>query len=433
MMIRTLIASDSQAREANLALEELDKALSSEQVLADVVRGLPLQVVEGVRKSLTTERRELGTLLSAYEQAKNGNFELLCDKAANDPGSVLIAARIARKLSQKELARKLGLREQAVQRYEAEKYRSISLANYLKFASVLGVEWRMDLSASIRNGWALTKDISPNEARKVLKHARAKGWLTQTDSSDDDSLGQLKRHVADHLVRYGAPSMLRTGLNVVDHSDDWSLLLWKAQVTRRAEAIIEANKLNYRPLEVSWLLDLVRLSVHSDGPARAVELLREHGIVLILEQHIPGMNVDGAAFLVGDVPVIGMTLLRDTLDNFWFTLLHEIAHVIIHYRTGLATGFFDDFQSTAVDELEHEANVFAENMLVPEEAWRRSPARIAKNAAPIEALAAKLGVHSAILFGRVRMERKDYTLFSGKIGQGAVRGQFFNDNHEVLA
>jgi HTH-type transcriptional regulator/antitoxin HigA len=180
---------------------------------------------------------------------------------------------------------------------------------------------------------------------------------------------------------------------------------------------------SYRPLEVSWLLDLVRLSAHDDGPARAAELLKKHGIVLIVEPHIAGMGVDGAAFLVGDVPVVALTLLRDAIDNFWFTLLHEIAHIILHYRTGLATGFFDDVEAVSVDEMEAEANSFAGNLLVPEEVWRRSPARIAKNAAPIEVLARQLGVHPAILFGRVRRERSDYSIFSNKIGQGTVRRQ----------
>jgi Zn-dependent peptidase ImmA (M78 family) len=65
-----------------------------------------------------------------------------------------------------------------------------------------------------------------------------------------------------------------------------------------------------------------------------------------------------------------MTLLRDAVDNFWFTLLHEIAHVVLHYRTGLSAGFFDDVTSTEVDELEGEANAFAGNLLIPKRSGR---------------------------------------------------------------
>lgn len=422
MTTYSLIASETQVREATLALAELDHALSSEQVLASIVKGLPSEVVNGVRKSLSLERREIQELLDAYERAKNGDFALMRRKAGNDPGAALIVARISRKLSQKELARKLGLREQAVQRYESEKYRSISLGNYLKFASVLGLDWRIELGRPESGGWALAQEISPVEIRKVVKHGRERGWFAY-DASDEDGLSQLKRHMAEHVVKYGTPSLLRTGLNVVDHSEDWVLLSWKAQVSRRAEA--EAEGLPpYRPMEVLWLQDLVHLSAREQGPALAVALLRAHGIILIIEPHIPGMGVDGAAFLVGDVPVVALTLRRDSVDNFWFTLLHEIAHIILHYRTGLATGFFDSEEASSADDVEAEANSFAANLLVPEEVWRRSPARIAKNAAPIEALARQLGVHPAILFGRLRKERGDYSIFSNKIGQGTVRRQF---------
>ena len=162
----------------------------------------------------------------------------------------------------------------------------------------------------------------------------------------------------------------------------------------------------------------MQLSKREDGPVEARRLLLEHSIVLITEPHMVGMKIDGAAFLVDDVPVIGMTLLRDALDNFWFTLLHEVAHVILHYRTGLASGFFDDIEKKDVDEFEDEANKFASNMLISEELWSRSPARISKTSEPIERLANQISISPAIVFGRVRMERNNYNIFVDKIGRG---------------
>ncbi|MEO6377900.1 MAG: ImmA/IrrE family metallo-endopeptidase, partial [Caulobacteraceae bacterium] len=198
---------------------------------------------------------------------------------------------------------------------------------------------------------------------------------------------------------------------------------WKAQVTRQAEVVMATKPPRYRAIDVSWLIDLVRLSRFEDGPRRALDLLLQHGIVLIIEPQISGMSLDGASFLVDETPVIGVTLLRDTLDNFWFTLLHEVAHIILHYRTGLSAGFFDDFSDSEFDEFEDEANRFAGNLLIPEEAWVRSPARISKVPDPIERFAARLQIHPAIVFGRVRMERNDYRIFSNHIGRGVVRKQ----------
>ena len=426
MAAATFISTERQAREAEEAIAELDRALSSEQTLKSIVEGLPQEVVEGVRRSLKMERRERATLLQAYQHARSGDFSLLKEQAGNDPGAFLIVARIFRGLSQKDLARKLGLREQAIQRWEAEKYRSISLSNFQKVAQTLGARWQMQDIAPSNGKWPPVYDVTKADVTKVLRHARENGWLETSDASDENATATLIRYVGDHVNRYGTPSLLRTGLNVVDHTHDWSLLSWKSQVTRRAEAIVANAKPKYRPINVAWLIDLVRLSRFDDGPKRSVSLLHEHGIVLVAEPQISGMSVDGAAFLVDDVPVIGMTLLRDAVDNFWFTLLHEVAHVILHYRTGLSSGFFDDVTSPDVDEFEEEANRFASNLLVPDEIWGRSPARIAKSPEPIEKLANQLRINPAILFGRIRMERNDYSIFSNKIGRGTVRKQLLN-------
>jgi HTH-type transcriptional regulator / antitoxin HigA len=428
MLIGSIISNDRQARELASLIDQIDHALSSEQILKSIVDGLPSEVIEGVRRSLISEKKELSAVLEAYQQAKSGNFELLWKRAENDPGEMLVVARIAKGWSQKDLARTLGFREQAIQRYEAERYRGISLAGYVRVARVLSLRLSADFNPQPNVRWIPSYEVSQAEALKVLKHARANGWLQNNDASDENGVNELIRHVTEHVEMHGTPSLLRTGLNVENHSEDWTLLSWKVQITRRARVIIEQEKLKYYPLDVSWLKDLVRLSRFEDGPARARDLLKTHGIVLIAESQIPGMKVDGAAFLVDQIPVIGMTLLRDSLDNFWFTLMHEVAHVILHYRTGLAAGFFDDVEAHQVDELEEEANKFAANLLIPEEMWSRSPARIAKTSDPIERFADQLGISPAIVFGRIRLERKNYALFSDKIGRDKVRKQLLSNS-----
>lgn len=420
----SVITTDRQAKEAEAGIVELDRALSSDQVWKSVVAGLPPEVVDGVRRSLATERREMAAALDAYERAKGGEPEPMIRRAEGDPGALLLAARVAKQLSQKELGRRLGLREQQIQRYEAERYRRITLANFQKVAAALGVRVSVEMARE-GDAWALPHPApTAEELRKVVRHARAAGWIAPaTPEAEEDAADQLRRHVAEHVLRYGTPSLLRTGLNVVDHDGDWTLLAWKARVTTVAEAVIERSRLSPQSLDYSWLLDLVRSSAHDDGPIRASRMLLDHGIVLVVEPQVPGMRVDGAAFLVDDVPVIGMTIRRDAIDAFWFTLLHEVAHVILHRRTGLAAGFFDEAGIEERDAIEEEADVFASTLLIPPDLWIRSPARIARSPVPIERLARQLEIHPAIVFGRIRMERRDYSLFSGRIGNGLVRNQ----------
>jgi HTH-type transcriptional regulator/antitoxin HigA len=432
MSSSTIIFTDRQARELEAEIEQISHALSSEQTLKSIIDGLPQQAIEGIHRSLVTEKLELCKKLDAYHQAQNGDVELMKQQAGDDLGELLIIARLAQNWKQKDLARKLGLQEQAIQRWESERYRTINLASYMKVARALSLDFSARFLSPEVAKWRPPFDLNPAEAQKILKHAREHGWLDEPDS-DENGIKRLIRYVSEHVGRYGTPSLLRTGINVKDHSEDWVLLSWKAQVTRRAEQIIENERLRYRPLDLSWLKQLAKLSQISDGPVKAQELLKKYSIVLIIERNIPGMEVDGAAFLVDSIPVIGLTLRRDAIDNFWFTLMHEVAHVILHYRTGLASGFFDDVEHAEVDEFEEEANKFASNLLIPEEVWSRSPTRIAKTPLPIENLAKQLGIAPAIIYGRIRFERKNYTIFSDKIGRGMIRKLFLPDSEVVHA
>lgn len=425
MSSSTIISTDRQAREIEAEIQEISHVLSTEYTLKSIIDGLPREVIDGIRRSLTTKKLELSEMLDAYYQAKSGNVELMKQRAGADLGDMMIVARLVRGWTQKDLARKLGMQEQAIQRWEAERYRSISLAGYMKVAYALSLNFSVDYLTREAFKWMPTYEINSAEAQKILKHAREHGWLDAPDS-DEKGIKRLVQYVSEHVSKHGTPSLLRTGINVKDYSESWVLLSWKAHVTRRAEEIIKREKTKYRPLDLAWLKQLPRLSQAADGPLKAQILLKQHGIILIVERNIPGMGVDGASFLVDEIPVIGLTLNKDTIDNFWFTLLHEVGHVILHYHTGLASGFFDDIDHDAVDEFEQEANQFASNLLIPEEVWMRSPARIAKTTAPIENLAKQLGISPAIIYGRIRYERKNYAIFSNKIGQGAIRKLFIS-------
>lgn len=427
-----VLSNERQLRETAALVEGIDRALTSEELLRNLAEGLPPKIVEGLRKSLRNEKRELLAAITAYEAAKAGNTEQFQARAGHDPGVALIVARISKGWSQKDLARRLFVPEQQVQRYESERYRSTSLGNLIRVARALGVRIRTDLSNTVDEKWLPSYEMSSAEAQKILKHARQNDWVERSGRTDEDTIADLKRTVAEHVAEHGVPSLLRTGLNVEDHSRDWLLLTWKAQVTRRAKQIIQSHRPKYRPLEVQWLRDLVHLSAMPDGIQSVPKVLFDHGIALIAEPNIPGMKVDGAAFLIGDTPVIALTLLRDSVDNFWFTLLHEVAHIILHYRTGLSAGFFDDSDNPNRDEMEAEADEFAQNLIVADEMWARSAARISKVPEPVVKLAQQINVAPEIIFGRIRKERNNYTIFSDKIGQGSVRKHLFRIDGDEL-
>lgn len=391
-----------------------------------VVAGLPPEVVSQVSRMMKAERERLTQAVEAYEVAKETQKPTALKALVNqEPGLMLIVARIANGYSQKDLAWRLGVKEQQVQRWEAERYGQISLKNYNRVAALLGVRLTADMpdQPAFRGLDKVIDGVSKSEIKKILKHGRENGWF-----AEDFTEAELRRYIAENRIDFGSPGLLRTGLNVVDHAEDVLLHAWRARVTARARDAFADVEDVHEPLELKWMPGLVRLSNDPRGPLRAVDVLADRGIVLIVEPQIPGLKIDGAAFIVDGRPVIGMTVRTDTVDNFWFTLMHELAHVTLHFSTGLAVGFYDQTdQETSVDEQEEEANRFASNLLIPEERWRRSTARIAKSAAVIERFANELGIHPAIVFGRIRKERGEWSLFANKIGRNTVRKLFVGE------
>ena len=113
-----------------------------------------------------------------------------------------------------------------------------------------------------------------------------------------------------------------------------------------------------------------------------------------------------------------MTLRNDRKDNFWFTLLHELAHV--RYHLGMVEDeFFDDTESGDNSELEKEANQFALENLIPNSEWKAVSRLI--RAAEIRKEAKRLAIHPSIIAGRLRREAQDYTIHRTLVGQGEIR------------
>ena len=93
-----------------------------------------------MREALQSQLSYLKAEIQEYEALKAGNFAFGQLKGVAKLPRQLIRARIARGLSQRELADRLGLKEQQVQRYEASDYASASFGRIREVVSALGIE-----------------------------------------------------------------------------------------------------------------------------------------------------------------------------------------------------------------------------------------------------------------------------------------------------
>jgi len=160
----------------------------------------------------------------------------------------------------------------------------------------------------------------------------------------------------------------------------------------------------------------------------AQEYLRTYGIPLIIEPHLPHTYLDGAAILVEATrPVIGLTIRHDRLDNFWYCLMHELAHISCHLDAEDADieRFFDDLDvKDRGNSKEDEADDFANEALIPNEMWQKHPVRNARSPQAAEHLARELHIHPAIVAGRMRYDLNNYRILNQLVGHRQVRRLF---------
>src|SRR5687767_4625650 len=87
-------------------------------------QGIDPVIIAAQRNSLEQQLKDLDEQLVDYEKLRSGRVKRLFPSSITDIGQKLVEARIAQGLSQKMLAERLGMKEQQIQRYEHERYRS---------------------------------------------------------------------------------------------------------------------------------------------------------------------------------------------------------------------------------------------------------------------------------------------------------------------
>ncbi len=172
------------------------------------------------------------------------------------------------------------------------------------------------------------------------------------------------------------PAYLRSSIHtgIAGPVNLYAIRLWIARVLIKSRGHVR-GKYRREAINEEMLRDLTRLSWFENGPSLAREYLAKYGIVVVVEKHLPGSGLDGAAVLDTDgTPVIGLTLRHNRLDNFWFTLLHECVHVSRHLNSPGDTYVDDTEKFYDTDKNEIEENRVARDTLIPQEAWRHSDA-----------------------------------------------------------
>lgn len=150
---------------------------------------------------------------------------------------------------------------------------------------------------------------------------------------------------------------------------------------------------------------------------RIPRLLAECGVRLVVVEPLPGSGIDGVTtWIDAKSPVIGLSLLKDRIDNFWFVIRHEIEHVF--RKDGQVFPVIDQFDAEnqnpnrSAEELA--ANEAAAEFCISQAALDEWIARIRPiySEEKLLSFAALHQVHPGIVAGQLRNKLKKWNLFT---------------------
>ena len=267
-----------------------------------------------------------------------------------------------------------------------------------------------------------------NWDNRLLAEMRRRGYFGSASRGDNKKSDLLKEFFSPLGAELQFVGMLRKShYRSSPLTDKRALSAWATRVFRKALRIGAPGKFHHGTVSTRFMQDLAQKSKEENGPTLAQESLLDIGIILIIEPHLPKTYLDGATILINkDNPVIGITLRYDRLDNFWFTLMHELAHILLHFGQDISL-FYDEIEGVKgvdINTREREADNTAREALVPSGKWEVSPARLIPSPMAAQSLADELGVHVAIVAGVMRHEHKNYYYLNKIVNSYTVRHYF---------
>lgn len=422
-----MITNEKQFKVTKSQLSELKKALDQFDIKVAAKRSGSQQLARAEHKALISQFEELKSQVEEYQALKSGLVSVIEAETLENLPEILIKARIARRLSQRRMAETLGLKEQQIQRYEAENYKSASLQRLAEVANALNLKVSENAKLLSPTSRSLSVDASDFPWDKFpIDEMYRRNWFKDFSGSHAAARANaedLVRGFVQGVIPKPAPVFHRIHSRASSETDRYSLFAWQCRVLWLAKNELTANFTKGK-IDQTWLEKLVRLSHFEDGPKRALHFLSQAGIRVVVEPHLSRTYLDGAALLTADgKPVIGLTIRYDRLDNFWFALFHEIIHVAKHLEKYQATIFFDDLDSEP-DEIEQEADKLAGEALIPDTIWETALPRYIRTVKSVIQMAEQLKIHPAIISGRIRMEANNYTILNELVGLGNVRRHF---------
>lgn len=333
------------------------------------------------------------------------------------PGRFIRDRLEERNWTQEELATVLGITPKHLgQVMSGEKALTYDLAQKLGATFDTSAQFWTNLYLSYLH-WAEEENeaLQETEVRSLI-HSRMpirdmvkKGWLPKTKS-----VAELKKKV---LAFWGKVKLdfsfidekIQPCLNRKSEAYNQFNASYAATWYHKARMEAAQHKVSrYNPQKLVTLVERIHTYTGQEkGIVHFLEELEACGVKFFVLPHLEKTYLDGAAFMDGKNPVVIYTGRYKRIDNFWFTVAHEIAHVLKHLGPDCPF-ILDNLKDGHVDELEMEANRLASEWLKYPEAvsWVQSNRGAYVSSSLVNDCAVEYGIHPALVIGALAHEKE---------------------------
>ena len=169
------------------------------------------------------------------------------------------------------------------------------------------------------------------------------------------------------------------------------------QIATNKALSIEAPKYNKKRFELAVQYALTLTKNHNDFYTLIQKAFKEAGVIFVILPNISGSQINGATKKIGDNIMLMVNDRRLNSDSFWFTLFHEIGHII--------NGDYGISFEKESGKQEQAADVYAEDSLIPREKYNEFVARKRFKLDDIIDFAASIDRDPGIVLGRLQNDR----------------------------
>lgn len=221
------------------------------------------------------------------------------------------------------------------------------------------------------------------------------GWIPRCKNKHDKLVALRKFFEVSNLQLTCDPRLNRIACRRKSTSErsDYALLAW-AQKAKLEARNIETKPINLKGLNssLSSIRAMTTMSPEKFCP-ELIKLFADNGVAVIFLPLIKGSFIHGVSFYDGNKIVVGLTVRGKYADVFWFSLFHEIAH-IIYGHIGQANG-------TSEND-EKRADLFACETLIPSLKLQSFIKTGIYTAASLKEFADSINIDVGILVGRLQ-------------------------------